>query len=129
MTVHNVRSRAAGLGRITLEHSIDHQPGRKRFTHFCESVRASALTQTGCLSFSVRHDRGKENRIELVSEWNSREALNRWVRTSGVLWLERGMFPPIHGNWSIVELRPTSSRVGLPEPVAVRNGRLLGDLR
>lgn len=122
MTVHTVRSRGARPAPLILEHSVEFQTERGGSEEFCDSVRRSALRQSGCLSFHVRYDRRNLNRIDLLSEWSSREALNRWVRTSGVLWLERGMLPPIHGVWSIVEPAPGSSREGMRERVATREG-------
>jgi hypothetical protein len=39
----------------------------------------------------------------LLSEWTSISEFNRFVRESGLLWLERGVHPSLAGTWSVLE--------------------------
>jgi hypothetical protein len=48
-------------------------------------------------------DRKNDSRAVLLSEWTSLNEFNRFVRESGMLWLERGVHPSLAGQWSLLE--------------------------
>ncbi len=53
---------------------------------------ARAAEQTPeCRSFHLLHDTRHEHQRFLVSSWTSRDAFNRFVRETGLVWMERAL--------------------------------------
>lgn len=67
------------------------------------AIRRAALGNAACVSFRLMRDRRNQSLAVLLSEWTSIQEFNRFVRESGVLWLERGVHPSLAGTWSILE--------------------------
>ena len=95
----------AALPVIVTESFVLHRAQVASFEDHCRSVRDAALHDPACTSFRVLNDRHHPDRIVLLSEWQSAESFNAFVRTGGLLWLERGMHPPLVGVWSFLHPR------------------------
>jgi hypothetical protein len=96
---------------IVTESFVVHPGQRLSCADLCRSVREAAMRNPACLSFRVLHDRHQPEHIAIVSEWKNMESFNGFVRGSGLMWLERGMHPPLVGTWSF--LHPFGDRGGI----------------
>ena len=95
----------AALPVIVTESFVLHRGQEASFDDHCRSVREAAVHDPACTSFRVLHDRHHPDRIVILSEWLSAESFNAFVRTGGLLWLERGMHPPLAGVWMFLHPR------------------------
>jgi Antibiotic biosynthesis monooxygenase len=68
-----------------------------------ETIRECALKHSSCRAFHILQDEPNSRHVLLISEWDSAETFNQFVRESGVLWLERGQHPEMRGTFSILE--------------------------
>jgi quinol monooxygenase YgiN len=68
-----------------------------------ETIRGCALKHPACRDFRIFRTQPNSGHVLLISEWDSAEKFNQFVRESGVLWLERGQHPEMRGTFFIRE--------------------------
>ena len=110
-----------------------HPSQGKTWSDVGRAIRRAALGNRACLSFRLMRDHRNDSRAVLLSEWTSLNEFNRFVRESGVLWLERGVHPSLAGKWSLLEQEddelPTSSAsggLGAKKPVRIADIEIPG---
>jgi hypothetical protein len=94
---------AAGLPIAVIESFLLPQWEPAGWAEARETIRECALKHSSCRASRLLQDERNSRRVLLISEWDSAEAFNQFVRESGVLWLERGQHPEMRGTFSIVE--------------------------
>ena len=88
---------------VVVTESFEIRPGSESSVDdICTAIRLSALRNPACLSLRVLHDRRDAGRVTILSEWQSAESFNTFIRNSGVLWLERGAQPPLASTWAML---------------------------
>jgi quinol monooxygenase YgiN len=109
---------------VVAETFILHPAQRQSWSEFVEAVRRGALSNAACLSFRLMRDRNNDSLAVLLSEWTNIHEFNRFVRESGLLWLERGIHPSLAGTWLLLE--PVDDGTGSPSvvpPLITRQGK------
>lgn len=94
---------AAGLPITVIESFLLPQWEPAGWAAARETIRECALKHSSCRAFRIFRNEPNSRHVLLISEWDSAETFNQFVRESGVLWLERGQHPEMRGTFSILE--------------------------
>ena len=101
---------ASAMPVVIVETFTLHRAQGQSWTEVGSAIRKAALQDPACLSFQLMRDRKNESIAVLLSEWTSMQEFNRFVRESGLLWLERGVHPSLTSRWTLLEAEPSHSR-------------------
>jgi quinol monooxygenase YgiN len=100
---------------VVAESFILHPAQQQSWSDVVRTIRRAALSNAACVSFRLMRDRHNDSLVVLLSEWTNIHEFNRFVRESGLLWMERGIHPSLAGTWSLLE--PVDDGTGSPSVV------------
>jgi len=92
-------------------------------------VRQHALEWPACTAFRLRRSQDTRGQMVITTTWGNHEELNRFVRQSGMLWIDRAL--GYHAHYAVSEVVPAvrSRYQGGPQFVAAGIRSNVSELR